>query len=187
MTKFMTQTEYANHRGVSQPRVSQFIRSGKIPASAMKRISGKKLIDMEKADAALKDNLDRAYNPNPKKPGTKNPGKKAPKPQPTIPPDAPEKTAQAGTSDMTLARAQQIQAQYKAALLKLEFEEKNGKLISLEQVETDFFNIGRRFRDAVLNIPDRVSAGLASDTDQHSIAMKLTEELTQALEELSRE
>jgi hypothetical protein len=185
--ELLSQAAYARHRQVSRAMVNKYLKTGKIPGSCLHTRKGKRLIDMDKADAALKENLDRVYNPNPKKPGTKNPGKKTSKPPSTIPPDAPEKTAQAGTSDMTLARAQQIQAQYKAALLKLEFEERNGKLISLEQVETDFFNIGRRFRDAVLNIPDRVSAGLASDMDQHSIAMKLTEELTQALEELSRE
>jgi hypothetical protein len=181
----MSVEQYAKSRSISRQTAYKYIRQGKISVS-VSTLNGKKKINPDVADQELEDNLDRVYNPRPKKTGARIEAEK-PKPPPAIPPDAPEKTAQAGTSEMTLARAQQIQAQYKAALLKLEFEEKNGKLIPLEQVETDFFNIGRRFRDAVLNIPDRVSAGLASDTDQHSIAMKLTEELTQALEELSRE
>ena len=181
MTQFMTQTEYAEHRGISQSRVSKMIHSGKIPGRCMRIISGRKLIDRDKADVALEENLDRAYNPNPKKRG------KPKKTSSKIPVDVAEKTDAAGTSKMTLAKAQQIQGQYKAALLKLEYEEKSGKLIPLEKVETDFFNIARRTRDAILNIADRISADLANDNDQHSVSVKLTEELTQALEELSNE
>ncbi len=179
MTKFMTQTEYAEHRGISQPRVSTLMRTGKIPASAMRKISGKRLIDMDKADKALSENLDKIYNPNPE------PRKRKNKEQPTVP--EMEQTAEkAGTGGMTLAKAQQVQAQYKAALLKLEYEQKSGKLIDAGVVEVETFNFARRVRDAIQNVPDRVSSEIASYTDVHKVRETLTAAYNEVLEELSR-
>jgi len=181
MTKFMTQAEYAAHRGISQPRISKLLKTGQIPAGCMKKISGRKLIDRDKADAALSENLDRMYNPNPAKKGM-------PKAKPKKPskPEMERTTKTAGTKGMSMADAQKLQAQYKAAILKLDYEERTGKLILAASVDKDFFDIARLTRDAILNIPDRVSAELASMTDTHVISEKLTAELTQALEGLSR-
>jgi phage terminase Nu1 subunit (DNA packaging protein) len=179
MTKFMTQTEYADHRGISQPRISTMIKTGKIPASAMKKISGKKLIDMEKADVALAENLDRVHNPNPE------PRKRKNKKQPTVP-EMKQTAEKAGTGGMTLSKAQQVQAQYKAALLKLEYESKSGKLIDAEVVEVETFNFARRVRDAIQNVPDRICAELASCTDVHQVREKLNAAYNEALEELSK-
>lgn len=180
MTKFMTQTEYANHRGISQPRVSKMLKTGKIPASCIKRISGKKLIDMDKADAALAESLDRVYNPNPE-PRRKGSKKK----NPTVP-EMKQTADKAGTGGMTLSKAQQVQAQYKAALLKLEYESKSGKLIDAEVVEVETFNFARRVRDAIQNVPDRICAELASCTDVHQVREKLNAAYNEALEELSK-
>jgi hypothetical protein len=49
-----TQTSYGEHIGVSQARVSKMISAGKIPARALKIISGKRRIMRDKADEALK-------------------------------------------------------------------------------------------------------------------------------------
>jgi phage terminase Nu1 subunit (DNA packaging protein) len=155
------------------------IKTGKIPASAMKKISGKKLIDMEKADAALAENLDRVHNPNPE------PRKRKNKKQPTVP-EMKQTAEKAGTGGMTLSKAQQVQAQYKAALLKLEYEQKSGKLIDAEVVEVETFNFARRVRDAIQNVPDRICAELASCTDVHQVREKLNAAYNEALEELSR-
>lgn len=192
MTKFLTQKEYGKHRGCSQQRVSALIKTGKIPQSCLKRISGRKLIDVDKADEALLENLDRLYNRESRhsKPPDKqidqnskkeNRKKKVPSKQETI-----ELTNQAGLDIVSLAEAQEIKANYDAALKKLEYEEKNGSLISKEIVDADFFAISRRFRDAVLNIPDRVGAELASITDVHTLIDRLRSEITATLEELSR-
>jgi len=86
---------------------------------------------------------------------------------------------------MTLADAQKLQAQYKAALMKLEYEEKSSKLIPVEKVESDWFNIARVTRDAVLNISDRISSEIATISDVHLVNKRMTEELNKALEALS--
>jgi phage terminase Nu1 subunit (DNA packaging protein) len=74
----------------------------------------------------------------------------------------------------------------KARNEKLKADSAEGSFVPVAQVEKDFFDIGRRVRDSILNVPDRISADLASDTSAHSINDKLIRELTQALEELSR-
>jgi len=183
MTKFMTQAEYAAHRGISQPRISKLLKTGQIPAGCMKKISGRKLIDRDKADAALSENLDRMYNPNPAKKGM--PKSKPKKPSKPSKPEMARTAERAGTQGMSMSDAQRLQAQYKAALLKLDYEERSGKLISAQEVEVSTFNFARVVRDAVLNIPDRISAELASCTDVHAVNQKLTESLIEALEELS--
>jgi len=178
LTIFQTQTEFAEHRGISQPRVSKMIRDKKIPHSCLKEISGRKLIDRDKADAALEQNLDRIYNPT----------KKTKQKKPQLSHTEMETTAAvAKTNGMSLSDAQKIQAQYKAALLKLEFEEKSGKLIPANSVKEAAFNQGRIVRDAILNIPNRISAELASMTDVYLVSEKLTMELIAALEELGNE
>ena len=61
-TKYMTQREYAEHRNVSAPRITKLKKQGKL-AGCFKIISGKQLIDRDKADKALSENLDRKFNP----------------------------------------------------------------------------------------------------------------------------
>jgi hypothetical protein len=98
-----------------------------------------------------------------------------------------EQTAKkAGTQGMSLADAQKLQAQYKAALLKLEYEQKSGRLTDVGQAEIDAFNFSRRIRDAIQNVPDRICAELASCTDVHRVREKLNAAYNEALEELSK-
>ena len=68
---------------------------------------------------------------------------------------------------------------------KLEYEEKSGDLLKKDAVKKSAFETGRKVRDAILNIPDRVGAELASITDVFIVKEKLSKELIQALEELS--
>ena len=56
----MTQKQYAAHRGISSMRVSQYVKSGFIPATALKKFKGRKrpLVDVKRADLALLQNLE---------------------------------------------------------------------------------------------------------------------------------
>jgi phage terminase Nu1 subunit (DNA packaging protein) len=74
----------------------------------------------------------------------------------------------------------------RARIEKLKADSAEGSFLPAAQVEKDFFDIARRVRDSILNVPDRIAADLASDTSAHSINDKLIRELTQSLEELSR-
>lgn len=168
--QYMNQTEYARHRGITQQRVSQLIHAGYLDG-ALKKIGGRFQIDPEKADKLLAENLDPARCKNSTEPD---------------PAEQKQTIQNAGLTIVPLAEANKLRANYEAALKKLELEEKQGDLIPKVTVEKEAFEMARRVRDALLNIPNRISAELATITDQHMVSLKLTEEITQALEELSQ-
>ncbi|BET31247.1 hypothetical protein [Wolbachia pipientis] len=70
-------------------------------------------------------------------------------------------------------------------LLEAKAKAEIGKLVSVEEVKTEAFNVARVVRNNLLNIPNRVSALLASLSDTEKIHMALTEEITNSLQELS--
>lgn len=74
---------------------------------------------------------------------------------------------------------------YLARLAKLDFEERSGKLVDADQVRTQLFALGRRARDTLLGVPDRLAPILAGETDQAVVHRLLTEEIERGLAELS--
>jgi len=74
---------------------------------------------------------------------------------------------------------------YAARLAKLDFEERSGKLVDADQVRAQLFALGRRARDSLLGVPDRLAPILAGQTDQAVIHRLLTEEITRGLSELT--
>jgi hypothetical protein len=83
------------------------------------------------------------------------------------------------------ARARAVRENYLARLAKIEFEERSGKLVSRDEVEVAAFTRFRTFRDGMLNIPDRVSALLATESDAARVHEILTTEIRKALLEFS--
>uniref|UniRef100_UPI00333FB83A hypothetical protein n=1 Tax=Wolbachia endosymbiont (group B) of Pilophorus perplexus TaxID=3066160 RepID=UPI00333FB83A len=70
-------------------------------------------------------------------------------------------------------------------LLEAKAKAEIGELVPIEEVKRDAFNTARVVRNNLMNIPDRVSALLASLSEAEKIHMTLTEEITNSLEELS--
>ncbi|WP_264686939.1 MULTISPECIES: hypothetical protein [unclassified Wolbachia] len=70
-------------------------------------------------------------------------------------------------------------------LLEAKAKAEIGELVAVEEVKRDAFNVARVVRNNLLNIPNRVSALLASLSDTEKIHMALTEEITNSLQELS--
>jgi phage terminase Nu1 subunit (DNA packaging protein) len=64
-------------------------------------------------------------------------------------------------------------------------DEAENRVVPVDQVRDEAFQLARTVRDAILNVPDRISAELASYTDVHQVNQKLILELNEALEELS--
>ena len=95
-------------------------------------------------------------------------------------------TEKAGTAGLSFHEARTLNERYKAALRKIELDEKTGRLVEAEQVKIAAFNKSRGIRDSLLNIPDRVAPILAAETDGFRISEILNQELKAALEELSR-
>jgi len=89
------------------------------------------------------------------------------------------------TGGLDYSRARTVTETYRAKLCKIEFEERSGKLISRDEVQVAAFNRFRMFRDRMLNIPDRVAAVLAAESDTASVHETLSSEIRKALEEFA--
>jgi hypothetical protein len=80
----------------------------------------------------------------------------------------------------TLVEAQLGVAEQRREALALANAVKRGELVAAAKRAA--FDAGRIFKEAVLPIPDRVSAEFAGETDAAKIFARLTEELARALE-----
>jgi hypothetical protein len=72
-----------------------------------------------------------------------------------------------------------------ARIAKIDFEERTEKLVSSDEVKVAAFNRFRRFRDGMLNIPDRLAAVLAAEGDPRRIHELLSSEIRNALTEFA--
>ena len=73
---------------------------------------------------------------------------------------------------------------FRAELARLDLEAKEEQLVEVARVEREAFSAARAVRDALGNIPDRVSNQLAAESDPVVIHQTLTEEIRRALETL---
>jgi phage terminase Nu1 subunit (DNA packaging protein) len=83
------------------------------------------------------------------------------------------------------AASRAARAGYQARLTKLEFEQKSGKLVDADEVRAQLFALGRRVRDSLLGVPDRLAPILAGETDPAVVHRLLSEEIERGLAELS--
>jgi len=183
----VNQAQYAKHLGISQQRVAKLLQQGIISSGVVKFQRGTKLgyrIDPKKADVDYNKNRDHQNRPKPKakpeqkpKPGTK---KRDP------PPEVMESTARtAGTKGMDYNTARTLHEQYRAALSKLEYEEKSGKLIPAEQVRKDADALGRLVKGLFTAMPPRTAPLLAAETDPFKVQQMMIKEVNQILTEIA--
>ncbi len=151
----MSQRAYARHRGVSHKAVQKAIDSGRIATLPDGQI------DSEAADAQWGKNT-REHAPFTSQQ---------------------DEGSEFGASQYTKARA--VREHYQARLAKLEYEEKVGKLVSKDEVQIAAFNKFRQYRDHLLNIPDRLAAMLAAESDSAKCYEILATEIRKALNEFS--
>lgn len=60
-----------------------------------------------------------------------------------------------------------------------------GELVPVAQVKKDWFEVSRRVRDGLLNLPSRLSGVFAAESSQEKIFESFTKEIHQVLTELS--
>ena len=199
----MNAAEYAKHRGISKMRVSQYIAQGKISAT---KIGRGYEIDPEVADRELAGSIDqRSRNatpppsppPKPKpvaidKPLIEPEQPPAPLPEPARParpakPSKPprEPIAQPMQGGPTYAEAQRAREVYRAERERLKLLQEKGELVSAADVKSAAFQTARTVRDALMALPDRLSAQLAATTDARLCHNLLTEELRVALRSIA--
>lgn len=181
----MSLRAYARHRGVSLRAVQKALASGRIAARKDGRV-----------DPALADaNWARNTAPRPR-PASK-PDKKAPIKDVTSPAspqsarhhsDPPRRESPEPPrleSGLEYSKARAVREGYLARLAKIDFEERTEKLVSADEVRVASFNRFRQFRDGMLNIPDRLAAVLAAESDPRKVHELLSTEIRKALLEFS--
>lgn len=174
----LTQKEFAKLYGVSQPMVNKYIRQGKIPQNCIKKDGRYKKIIADCAAAALKKNLS---------PSRKKAQRKDAEHQATTD-EMRETVENAGLNfDAPKAESERKKEAYVAALKKLEYEQKSGKMVPAEDVKKEAFELARTVRDAIINVPDRIAATVAVMDNERGISELIANELRVALENLSNE
>ena len=162
--KLLSQSEFARRQGWSRQYVGKLVKSGKI-----KLVNGK--IDPEQAQAAIKAQSEPSSELRAKPRSG------------SVLPSAPTDSRQA--VDFVTART--MREAFKAKMVKMEYEEKAGKLTDASKVKADAFRAGRIVRDSLLGIPDRLSDVLAAEEDPVKVRQLLMEELESILHELSQQ
>jgi len=84
------------------------------------------------------------------------------------------------------AAARALKEQANAELVILTLAERKKSLIKIEEVERQGYEMARRIRNSILNIPAKISPSLAAVVDPHEMEVILYRELNQALEDLSK-
>ncbi len=180
---------YARHRGVSHSAVRKALAAGRITAAADGTIEPQ-LADEQWASST---NLSKPRN---SVTGTPKRARRAAHSAPTGPhtgpaaavlDPAPEPAPEAGATRLvsSYAASRAARESYLARLAKLEFEVKSGKLVDADEVRAHVFGLGRRLRDSLLGMPDRLAPMLVGQTDQAAIHRLISDELRSSLAELS--
>ena len=76
---------------------------------------------------------------------------------------------------------------YRAKMARLDYEEREGKLVDAKKMYEEGFQLGRQVRDALLGIPDRQADILAAESDSANIGKLLRSELELVLQQICEE
>jgi hypothetical protein len=153
----LSQRAYARYRGTALSTVQKAINSGRISVLPDGRID---------SDAA-----DRGWEANTKA-----------RP-PAMRRQQDDDQEAFGAAQYTKARA--VREHYQARLAKIEYEERVGNLVPKDEVQVGAFNKFRQYRDGMLNIPDRIAAMLAAETDEARCYEIIATEIRKALNEFA--
>ena len=144
-------TEYARHRGVEDAAVHYAVQVGRIKRNP----DG--LIDAEAADRDWVDNTqERESKPT-------GPPRGHYKPLP------PAERALEPVPGITYSDARALREVYVAQKHKLSIIERSGKMVDRQEVEEEASRLFRMLRDACFNLPPRLAAQLAAETDEMAV------------------
>ena len=88
-----------------------------------------------------------------------------------------------GAGGVGEARTRKLELE--TAILERKLQELDGTLVDRAEVEKEVGDLARRLKDRILNIPERIAADLAAETDTRKVTRILVQELRVALEELA--
>lgn len=170
MAEFVTQAEYGRLRGISRQRVGQLAKSARIVL-----VGGK--VDVAATDAALAatDAPDRRLAYELAQPDLLD----QPDPDPArvsgLPPggEGGSFPAPSGGRDAYREVSTELQ-QYRADLVRMDRDERAGALVSAGAVESEFYELGQRMRDAFRALPHETADQLAVMSDPAEIRSYLS-------------
>lgn len=163
--QLLTQSAYARHRGVDPTSVRDAIRAGRITPVM---VGGKPMIDKLVADAQWQANTRVRM-------GVSQP------PKSDAGGDTPDDGGSGG--DYWESRARREAAEAELAELKL--AEQRGDLVRAGDVRAAQAKLAAGLREALLQIPARLAAVLAAETDQARCHDHLQDELHQVLAQVA--
>lgn len=184
MPDYVSIREYARRKGLSDMAVHKAIKAGHITEASLLIKDGKrKGINPESADKEWSQSI--SYGKS-RKPGVRSrfTNKGSSDKEPIT--DQHSDNSLGGGAPST-AKAQQVEAFYKAKLRKLEFERKSGEVVDKAQVYRALFAAGQEIRTAFEGIADRfIDDILAAPTrnDAHTILQTAIDEALQSVSEL---
>lgn len=181
---------YADHRkahglrGQTHVAVLHAINDGRLTEPAVMKVAGRWQIDPILADAQWAGNTEMRSLPTADadrqlddlRRRRKVPGQE---PAPAVGDDS----NLAGIPKIVVSKA--VRAAYDAKLAELEYKKQVGARVSIDEVKKEAFSLARRVRESLMNIPDRLAAELAGETDPTKIHLRLSDELHKALTELA--
>jgi hypothetical protein len=168
----MTPAAYAAHRGVSDRAVRKAIESGRL-VKGVTRKGARWLIDPEIAD------LEWDRNTAPQKVRSAQ--------QINKPPMVPG----AGRGAATYSQAKAAAEGYRAMLLKLDYQERDGSLVKKSDVDRQLFEVAKQVKDSVLRLGPLMigeiakAAGGLSPEQRQDVLMIIERHQTKALEALA--
>jgi len=167
-------TDFATAAGISKAMVTK-LRAMGVMEGAIIRQPGKKrvLVDIERALELYNERVD----PNFRKATRFRAG--------ANPDNGKEKKERSGGQSYIDARS--ISEQYKAAKLKLDYEVNKNLWISRSEVSDLSFKAARLARDTLLNIPSRIAALVAAESDTNSCYQIIYKEIRDALDDFTKQ
>ena len=180
--EYLSLRAYGRHRaelglsGTSHNAVRKAIDSGRLVDSVHESPKGDR-IDPEIADREWEENTT---------------GTKVREPAGGRPPESlfedeelpPAEESARAKKGKTLQDATTLQAVYRARLLRLDFETRDGALVDRDTVKSEAFRLARLLRENLLKIPTRVAAIAAPLDDVREIRELVEAELLEVLEVL---
>ena len=174
----ITQSEFARRNGWTRQYVAKLIKQGRI------KMEGGK-IDPVAAKQAI-GNLAEPSTELRKKPIVQ------PAPERTtghsfVPTPASASAPTDNRKAVDYASARTMREAYRAKMARLDYEERERKLVDSQKMYEEGFQLGRQVRDAVLGVPDRLADILAAEQDPVKIRQLLQDELEMTLTSLAEQ
>ena len=147
----ITQAEFARRNGWSKQYVAKLVKQGRITLEGGKidPVAAKRAIDqLAEPSTVLRHSEGQRSTTTAVQPSPPTDNRKA----------------------VDYAAARTMREAYRAKMARLDYEEREGKLVDAAKVREEGFQAGRMIRDALFAIPDRLADVLAAEKDANNNA-----------------